>query len=544
MRIYHILLPLFLAACIAQAQPAAPFGFDTESLMRHRIEGAQEIDVPAEHAESGAWGLYVRVTIDPEGRVTDAQPDRQSGLSGHYGPALAAARHWRFRPFSYRGRPVTAQGSVEIAYRGPALWGNPNAQFPPVDYASLRIELVRSACFGECPDYSVRIDGSGNVLFSTTEPSLEGAAGVHREFSRVPGVVLPGVHRSRIDRAALDALIARFREARFFNLRAEYTGGATDNPTYQLRFTSGGRSWTVSDYIGRTAGMPAAVTALEDEVDRVAGTARWVVGSADSVAALGEEGFDFSSRRAMQVAVMATVQRMTPRAPDRFVIDLIRAGLPLDQSFGTAPETAPLGELLLLGAIRNNRPALFAFLTERGWLARLPRERLSLAFAEGGGGCDPAVARALVAAGADPMARTPRTNDSDSADDAGGTALILATAQYGACREVDIAPLVPALVALGVDINGTDQKGETALFGIENPELQEVLLTAGARADVRDREGNSPAFSSWTDVIVLRLLEAGADPRGHYFDNKTLRQQAHERNMPAVLRWLDAHNLR
>ncbi|MFL6857942.1 MAG: hypothetical protein ACJ8EB_08550 [Allosphingosinicella sp.] len=35
---------------------------------------------------------------------------------------------------------------------------------------------------------------------------------------------------------------------------------------------------------------------------------------------------------------------------------------------------------------------------------------------------------------------------------------------------------------------------------------------AGARADVHE-EGQFPAFSSWTDRIVLGLLEAGADPR-------------------------------
>jgi alpha/beta superfamily hydrolase len=67
-------------------------------------------------------------------------------------------------------------------------------------------------------------------------------------------------------------------------------------------FSSGGRTWTVTDYVGRTEGMPAVVTALEDEVDRVAGTARWINGNQDSVAALLAGGFDFTSRRAMQAA--------------------------------------------------------------------------------------------------------------------------------------------------------------------------------------------------------------------------------------------------
>ena len=322
--------------------------------MRHRIGGEQEIEVPTGAGPSFS-GIPVIVTIAPDGSVADARPDPRGLMGRDPTAAVAAARQWRFRPFSYRGQPVTAQGTVEIAYRVPAQWGDQNAQFPPIDYASLRIELSRSACFGPCPDYAVRIDGSGGILFSTRGPSLEGAAEVHREFNSDVGVLLPGTHRGRIDRAALDALIARFREARFFSLRPDYTASVTDNPTYRLRFSSGGRTWTVTDYVGRTAGMPAVVTALEDEVDRVAGTARWVAGSADSVAALRDEGFDFTSRQAMQIAAMATVQRITPRPPDRFVIDLIEAGLPLDRPFDAETGRVPLGEFLLFGEPIQNK---------------------------------------------------------------------------------------------------------------------------------------------------------------------------------------------
>lgn len=542
MRVYHIILILLVAACTAQAEPV-PIGFDKESLLRRRLDGPQEVAVPRAEDTTGVVGVPIIVTIAEDGRVTDARPDSQWTRESNTAPAIAAARRWRFRPFTYRGRPVVAQGTVEIAYRGPELWGDRTAQFPPVDYASLRIELVRSACYGECPDYSVSIDGAGNVLFSTRTPPLEGDAAVHRQYGGVPGVLVPGVHRSRIDRATLDVLIARFREARFFTLRPEYRAGITDSSTYRLRFSSGGRTWTVTDYVGGTVGMPAVVTALEDEVDRVAGTARWTDGGEGTVAALRSEGFDFTSRRAMQMAAIATLLRLAPSAPDRFVIELVEAGVPLDRTLGTGTEAVPLGEVLLLGAVRNHRPDLFAYLAGKGWLTRIPRDRLSLAFAEGGGGCEPAVARALVGAGADPMARTPRATDPELADNHGGTALIIATGPYGPCSRSDIIPLIESLIALGVDVNAADQKGETALFGIENPEIQERLLAAGARADVRDSAGNSPAFSSWTDVIVLRLLDAGADPNGRYDDGLSLRQQARVRHMPAVVAWLDARGI-
>lgn len=78
----------------------------------------------------------------------------------------------------------------------------------------------------------------------------------------------------------------------------------------------------------------------------------------------------------------------------------------------------------------------------------------------------------------------------------------------------------------------------TALHGVEDPDLQEQLLAAGARAEVRDKKGNSPAFPSWNDRIALGLLDSGADPDGRY--DESLRERAKARDMPSVLAWLDS----
>jgi hypothetical protein len=529
---------LFACAALTGARP--PIGYDEDSLVRHRLEGETSVAV-AESAGRPGSKVPVMVTISTQGQVVSAKLDKDGNYDkADPSAALATARRWKFRPFYYRGEPVTARGTLNIAYLTPPKWRDPDAPLPPIDYSNLKITLVRSACFGDCPDYSVSIDGRGEVLFTTRSPAPEGAAQVHRQFAGGPAVLLPGEHKASIDRPTLDALIERFRTAHFFGLQQEYRAKVTDNPTYVLRFESGGRSWTVTDYVGDQAGMPPVVTQLEEAVDKAAGTSRWVTGDESAVAALRQEGFDFGSQRAAELTAYLA---LAGKAPDALIVGLVEAGVSLDRplAFDSGERAAPLGESLVLGAVGNHRPQLFAYLAKRGWLSRMSRERLSDVFAESGGGCDPEIARALVGAGADPKARTRRGLGINETP--GATALIAALTSPGPCYHVELKPVIAALLALGVDPNAADDSGRTALYNVEDPELQEQFLAAGARADVNDKDGNSPAFSSWTDRIVLGLLDAGADPRGHYDDGKTLRAQAREQDMPSVLAWLDAHKV-
>lgn len=122
------------------------------------------------------------------------------------------------------------------------------------------ITLSRSVCFGFCPDYTVRIDQSGAVTF-------EG-----RRFVNVAGV-----QHAQIPAADVQALLARFDAVNFNALRNEYRAAVSDMPTYTITLERNGARKTVVDYGGPGAGMPQAVRALEDEIDRVAGTSRWVL---------------------------------------------------------------------------------------------------------------------------------------------------------------------------------------------------------------------------------------------------------------------------
>lgn len=121
------------------------------------------------------------------------------------------------------------------------------------------ITLTRSVCFGFCPAYRVTIHGDGEVVY------------VGERFVNVRGE-----QRARIPREDVERLLLRFEAVRFAQLRDEYRAQVTDLPTYTVTLGRDGQTKSVLDYGGLSAGMPQAVRDLQDEIDRVANTARWV----------------------------------------------------------------------------------------------------------------------------------------------------------------------------------------------------------------------------------------------------------------------------
>lgn len=122
------------------------------------------------------------------------------------------------------------------------------------------ITLTRGVCFGFCPAYRVSINEDGEVVY-------------HGERF----VNVRGEQRAQIPRADVERLLERFEAVGFEELRDEYRAHVTDLPTYTITLERNGQTKRVLDYGGISAGMPRAVRELQDEIDRVAGTARWVL---------------------------------------------------------------------------------------------------------------------------------------------------------------------------------------------------------------------------------------------------------------------------
>lgn len=129
----------------------------------------------------------------------------------------------------------------------------------------ISITLERTLCFGMCPAYSVTLNDDGSVVY-------EG-----REHTKVSGK-----QTWKIDPAAVRALAKEMQDAGFFELNDEYRAMVTDHPTTYTSLTIGSRSKRIKDYV---AGPPR-LKELENRIDEVAGTKKYVKGDGDLLEAI------------------------------------------------------------------------------------------------------------------------------------------------------------------------------------------------------------------------------------------------------------------
>jgi hypothetical protein len=151
------------------------------------------------------------------------------------------------------------------------------------------ITLERTACFGTCPVYAVRITSDGRVDY-------EG-----KQFVRVTGRA-----SATIPPSEFASLARAFEQIGYFALDESYRfiahadgsrSSVTDLPTTITSIRIGERFKQVVDYVG----APAALRDLERRIDATAGTMRWISVTPDVVRQLqrggwnaaGEDGADY-----------------------------------------------------------------------------------------------------------------------------------------------------------------------------------------------------------------------------------------------------------
>jgi hypothetical protein len=141
---------------------------------------------------------------------------------------------------------------------------SPPASAPSVEPApsssNIEIRLERTACFGSCPVYSVTLYDDGTVIFDGKDHTQVGKHGAHVAASEV--------------RALADELT----RAGFFTLEWNEQCGKgkyTDLPGANVTLRVAGRKRTIQHDHGDRC-MPDVLDKLEQRIDEVAGTSRWL----------------------------------------------------------------------------------------------------------------------------------------------------------------------------------------------------------------------------------------------------------------------------
>lgn len=131
--------------------------------------------------------------------------------------------------------------------------------------AAAHVTMERFPCFGTCPVYRVELAADGTVTF-------EG----HRFVEHT------GSATAAIAPEAVATLLRSLEADGFFSLAERYTHGEkacgayhTDAPRVVMTLQLDGRTRTVEHDHG-CADAPAALRAMQERVDSVAGVARWV----------------------------------------------------------------------------------------------------------------------------------------------------------------------------------------------------------------------------------------------------------------------------
>ncbi|MDB4952363.1 MAG: hypothetical protein JWM27_5012 [Gemmatimonadetes bacterium] len=137
--------------------------------------------------------------------------------------------------------------------------------FPSAASAPVAVTLERTACYGTCPAYTVRLDGAGRVAW-------------HGERF----VAAMGDSSTAVSAARVNALADEIAAAGFFGFGDSYLPGvpaaepcSTDSPHAVITVTRAGRTKRVEHDYG-CRGAPAALRTIAARIDSVAGTRRWI----------------------------------------------------------------------------------------------------------------------------------------------------------------------------------------------------------------------------------------------------------------------------
>lgn len=504
--------------------------FDYETARTHEIKPHRDT-IPLAGVGQGFNQLRLALTVSPQGNVIKAEAGGDSESLKYWPQVQGEVHQWKFTPFEVDGKPVTAQVEEYVDFvppeRLPAIHVTPPVLRP---HTPIEIALRRTGCYGSCPSYVVTVSTDGIVF--------EGGG----------FVVASGRHIDKsVDVDGVRDLAKRFVAADFYSMDAEYRASVTDNPTYILSISIDGHKKEVEDYVGKSVGMPSVITELEDAVDSIARTERWVKGTDGLVQALKDERFDFYTFEAQVL-----LKEASTRGQATTVRQLLEEGVPLKPLPPPKPAepgmVAPFDAVGWLNAA-SEQPEVLRILMEAG-ASKDDQGDKDLALAGAASLGDVGSARALIAYGANPNADLSKLMVTESGgpftmqgkgagsvliyaaesgnpdmikeilryhpklearDREGRTALFAAGDYRDKDKDGARVQCVRLLVAAGADVNARDDDGNTPLHKIFLTDVEEELLRLGADVNARNNDGETPIFTNVDDDAITLFIKHGAD---------------------------------
>ena len=324
---------------------------------------------------------------------------------------------------------------------------------------------------------------------------------------------------------------------------ASYTASVTDCPTYSLSITIDGHATGVHDYVGEEVGMPAIITELEDEVDALARTHRWIDGGDGLVPALRAEKFTFQT---FEAQVM--LKEAARRGKTATVREFLEAGVPLKPLPHPMPKepyrAVPFEHVGWLNAASGHPETLQVLINAAASKSDQGDRDLALAGAARSGSI--MAVRALIAYGANPNVGSVLIYAAESGNpemvreilryhpkletrDREGKTAMFAAADYRS-GDVDGARVecVRLLVQAGADVNARDERGNTPLHETFLTDVEEELLRLGADVNARNKEGETPIFTTFDDDAIPLFIKYGADLTIRNKEGKTVIEAAQE----------------
>lgn len=136
----------------------------------------------------------------------------------------------------------------------------------------LNLKMERTACFGNCPVYTLTIQPDGKFFFDDVKSIEKGEL-----VTKIKHL------ENKLSEEKMKQIIAEIDKTDFFSLKNDYTdfgnagNCATDNPTVILTIKLRGREKQTKHDLGcRGAADVTKLTNLENKIDETVETKRWI----------------------------------------------------------------------------------------------------------------------------------------------------------------------------------------------------------------------------------------------------------------------------